>query len=273
VEGAFAGKTVIVTGAASGICRVTLQAFVRAGARGVIADINDEWALRAADGLKAEGREVMYVKTDVRDSAAVQRLVDATVNAYGGIDVLVNCAGVGVHKTVVEMSDDEWDFQVDTQLRAVFLTCRAAARQMIHQGHGGRIINFGSTGGLVARVRAAAHGASKAGVVHLTKVLALELGPHRITANVVAPGLTDIRSLSTAYPTDEYIDRFVREVPLGRLADPQEIADTVLFIASDQARFITGQAIYVDGGYSAGKLSIGVPHGTVHTPDGSRHRG
>lgn len=229
MDGASAGKVVIVTGAASGICRVTLQAFVRAGARGVIADVNQERGRQVADDLRAEGGEAMY--------------------------------------TIVEMSDEEWDFQVDTQLRAVFLTCRAAARQMIRQGRGGRIINFGSTGGLVVRVRSAAHGASKAGVVHFTKVLALELGPYHITANVVAPGLTDIRAVSDSYPMDDYIGRFVQEVPLGRLADPQEIADVVLFVASDQARFVTAQAIYVDGGYSAGKLSIDGGHRVVLAPD------
>jgi NAD(P)-dependent dehydrogenase (short-subunit alcohol dehydrogenase family) len=272
VSGEFTGKVAIVTGAASGICRVTLQAFVRAGARGVIADLNEEWGAKAAEGLRAEGGEVLFIRTDVRDSGSVDHLVAQTVSAYGGLDILVNCAGVGVHKTIVEMTDDEWDFQVDTQLRAVFLTCRAAGRQMIRQGRGGRIINFGSTGGLVARVRSAAHGASKAGVVHFTKVLALELGPHGITANVVAPGLTDIRAISKAYPTDEYTQRFVQEVPLGRLADPQEIADTVLFVASDRARFLSAQAIYVDGGYSAGKLSIDGPHRTAYAPTAGPRR-
>jgi NAD(P)-dependent dehydrogenase (short-subunit alcohol dehydrogenase family) len=272
VGGQFEGKVTIVTGAASGICRVILSSFVREGASGVIADVNEGWGQQVAEGLRAEGGRVMFVRTDVTDSASVERLLDETVKAYGGVDVLVNCAGVGVHKTVVETTDEEWDFQVDTQLRAVFLTCRAAGRRMISQGRGGRIVNIGSTAGAVARVRAAPHCASKAGVVQFTKVLALELGPYGITANVVAPGLTDIRKISKANPTDEYRERFIREVPLGRLADPQEIADTVLFMASDQARFITGQAIYVDGGYSAGKLSIDGPHRTVHTPTVSGHR-
>jgi NAD(P)-dependent dehydrogenase (short-subunit alcohol dehydrogenase family) len=236
----------------------------------VIADVNEAWGLQVAEGLRAEGGTVMFVPTDVTDSAAVERLFDETVQAYGGVDILVNCAGVGVHKTVVEMADDEWDFQVDTQLRAVFLTCRAAARRMIAQGRGGRIINIGSGAGAVARVRAAAHCASKAGAAHLTRVLALELGPHGITANVVAPGLTDIRNISNAYPTDEYVANHLREIPVGRLANPQEIADAVLFLASDRARFITGQAIYVDGGYSAGKLSIDGPHRTVYTPTSRR---
>ncbi|MGH2406172.1 MAG: SDR family NAD(P)-dependent oxidoreductase [bacterium] len=273
MAGEFDGKVAVVTGASSGICRVTLTSFVRSGARGIIADINEEWGRRVADGLRAEGGEAAFVKTDVTNGESVAGLFDEVMRMYGGVDILVNCAGVGVHKLIVEMSDEEWDFQVDTQLRAVFLTCRAAARLMIRQGHGGRIINFGSTGGLVARVRSAAHGASKAGVVHFTKVLAQELGPHGITANVVAPGLTDIRAISKAYPTDEYIQRFVQEVPLGRLADPQEIADVVLFIASDRARFVSGQAIYVDGGYSTGKLSIDGPHRTVHAPVGRRDGG
>lgn len=261
----LSGKVAVVTGAASGIGRVIATAMVGACASAVIADVNEEWGRQVAAGLRDAAGRARFVRTDVCDGASVERLMAETVEAYGGIDILVNCAGVGVHKTVVEMTDDEWDFQVDTQLRGVFLTCRAAARRMIAQGRGGRIVNIGSTAGAVARVRAAAHCASKAGVVQFTKVLALELGPHGITVNVVAPGLTDIRAISKAGPTDEYRERFVREVPLGRLADPQEIADAVLFFASDRARFITGQAIYVDGGYSAGKLSIDGPHLTAYT--------
>jgi NAD(P)-dependent dehydrogenase (short-subunit alcohol dehydrogenase family) len=268
IRWSYEGKVVIVTGAASGLCRATLEAFVRAGARGVIADVNEEGGHRVAEGLRNAAGEAVFVRTDVRDTTSVDDLVRRTVERWGGLDVLVNCAGVGVHKTVVEMTDEEWDFQVDTQQRAVFLTCRAVARQMIAQGRGGRIVNFGSTGGLVGRVRAAAHGASKAGVVHFTKVLALELGPYGITVNVVGPGLIDIRDISNAYSTSEYAQRFANEVPLGRLGRPEEIANTVLFVASDEASFINGQAIYVDGGYSAGKLSIDGPHRTVHTPVG-----
>lgn len=266
MTGEFVGKTAIVTGASSGICRVILQSFVRQGANGVIADVNEEWGQQVATGLRDEGGTVMFTKTDVRDPAAVERLLADTVRAYGGLDVLVNCAGVGVHKTIVEMTDAEWDFQIDTQLRAVFLTSRAAARQMIAQGRGGRIINIGSGAGAIARIRASAHCASKAGAVHFTKVMALELGHHGITANVVSPGLTDIKAISKSYPTDEYIANHIKEIPVGRLAKPQEIADMVLFVASDRAQFITGQAIYVDGGYSAGKLSIDGPHRTVHAP-------
>ena len=268
----FEGKVAVVTGAASGICRVIVTAFVRHGANGVIADVNEEGGRQVAESLRGAPGRALFVRTDVRDSASVERMFDQAVETFGGVDILVNCAGVGVHKTVVETSDEEWDFQVDTQLRAVFLTSRAAGRRMIRQGRGGRLINIGSTAGAVARVRAAPHCASKAGVVQFTKVLALELGPYGITANVVGPGLTDIRAISKANPSDEYRERFIREVPLGRLADPQEIADAVLFFASEAARFITGQAVYVDGGYSAGKLSIDGPHLTVHTPTTSEHR-
>jgi 3-oxoacyl-[acyl-carrier protein] reductase len=264
--GELSGKVAVVTGAASGICRVTAETLARAGARTVIADRNEDWGKKVADGIGAAGGVALFVKTDVTNTESVGALFGKAIETYSGVDILVNCAGVGVHKLIVEMSDEEWDFQSNTAFKAIFLTCRAAARQMIAQGRGGRIINFGSTAGAIARVRAAAHCASKAGVVQFTKVLALEVGHYGITANVVAPGLTDIRKISNAYPTDEYIARFTQEVPLGRLADPQEIADVVAFVASDRARFLSGQAIYVDGGYSAGKISIDGPHRTVDTP-------
>jgi gluconate 5-dehydrogenase len=131
---------------------------------------------------------------------------------------------------------------------------------MIRQSGGGRIINIGSTAAGNARLEAAAHCASKGGVVMLTKVMAMELGKHNITVNCVSPGLTDIGDISIHGPTPEYIEAFTSMVPLGRLAHTREIADVVLFVASEQASFISGQNIFVDGGYGAGKLSVQGPH-------------
>jgi NAD(P)-dependent dehydrogenase (short-subunit alcohol dehydrogenase family) len=258
--GEFAGRVAIVTGAASGISRVILQRFAQAGARTVLADLNVAWSRRVAEGLAAQGHEVLAVPTDVRDSAQVDALVAQAVARYGRVDILVHGAGVGVHKRIVELSDEEWDLQVGVQLRGAFLLSRAVARRLIAQGEGGRLVLLGSTSANNARIQAGPHAASKAGEIQLARVLALELGEHGITANVVSPGLTDIAGISATGPSEEYQRAFITQVPLGRLATPDEIADAVLFMASDRARFITGQVLCVDGGYSAGKLAVQGPH-------------
>lgn len=263
----FLGKVAVVTGAASGIGRVIATRFAQEGARTVIVDIDVEWGEAVATGLRSEGLEALFVKANVANSASVKDLFSAVLGAYGGVDILVNCAGVGVHKRVVDMTDEEWDFQVDVQLRGPFLMCREAATQMIKQGRGGRLINIGSTASAVARVQAAPHCASKAGVIMLTKVLALELGPYGITANVVAPGLTDISTISRhGGSTPDYVRNFVREVPIGRLARPEEIAEAVIYMASEGASFTTGQIIYIDGGYSSGKMGVQGSHVRTEAP-------
>ena len=257
----FEDKVVIVTGAASGIGRAILTAFVREGAKGVIADVDWEWADRLAEDLRGTGGEVLVCTTDVSKADQVDALLKAVSEAYGRLDVFVNNAGVGVHKEVVDLTEEDWDYQVDVQLKGAFLCSRAAARQMIQQGNGGRIINIGSGSATNARVQAAPHCASKAGVLMLTKVMALELGKHGITVNCVSPGLTDVSRVSRhGGATPEYIANHLTAMPLGRLARPEEIANMVLFMASDQAEFITGQHIAVDGGYSAGKYNIRGPH-------------
>lgn len=260
----FAGKVAIVTGAASGISRVILTRFAKAGARTVLVDVNDDWGETVARELGERGHEVLFSRTDVRDSAQVDATVARAVERFGRVDILVHGAGVGVHNEVVDMTDDEWDLQIDVQLRGAFLLSRAVGRRLIAQGEGGRIILIGSTAGNNARVKAAPHAASKAGEIQLVRVMALELGRHRITSNVVSPGLTDISGITRSRQDPEYQKAFITQVPLGRLAQPDEIADAVLFIASDRARFITGQVLCVDGGYSAGKLAVQGPHVAAH---------
>jgi NAD(P)-dependent dehydrogenase (short-subunit alcohol dehydrogenase family) len=270
MAGPFDGKVAIVSGAASGISRVILTRFAEAGARTVIADVDDEWGEPVADDLSRQGRDALYQHTDVRDSAQVDAMVEETVRRFGRVDILVHGAGVGVHGEIVDLSDDDWDLQVDVQLRGAFLLSRAVGRRLIEQGEGGRIILIGSTAGNNARPHSGPHAASKAAEIQLARVMALELGKHGITSNVVSPGLTDISNISRTVQSTEYQKVFVRQVPLGRLGTPDEIADAVLFIASDQARFITGQVLYVDGGYSAGKLVVEGPH---NAPDYSHLTG
>jgi 3-oxoacyl-[acyl-carrier protein] reductase len=256
----FTGKVAIVSGAAGGICRVIVNRFAAAGARTVIADIDDEWGERAAHELTAQGHETFYRRTDVRDSAQVDRTVAETVDRFKRVDILVHGAGAGVHKEVVDLLDEDWDLQVDVQLRGAFVLSRAVGRRLIEQGEGGRIILIGSTAGNNARPNSGPHAASKAAEIQLSRVMALELGRYGITSNVVSPGLTDISGISRSLQSPEYQRAFITQVPLGRLGTPDEIADAVLFIASDQARFITGQVLCVDGGYSAGKLAVQGPH-------------
>lgn len=260
---AFTGKVAIVSGAASGISRVIAARLAEAGAITVIVDIDDEWGEAAAHDLTSKGFRALYRHTDVRDSARVDQMVAEAVSQFGRVDILVHGAGVGVHKDVVDLKDDEWDFQVAVQLRGAFLLSRAVGRRLIAQGEGGRIILIGSTAGNNARPKSGPHAASKAAEIQLARVLALELGRYGITSNVVSPGLTDISRISRTVQSAEYQRVFVNQVPLGRLGTPDEVADAVLFIASDQARFITGQVLYVDGGYSAGKLRV---EGSMETP-------
>jgi 3-oxoacyl-[acyl-carrier protein] reductase len=256
MAGEFSGKVAIVSGAAQGISAVVLRRFAEEGACTVIADIDEDRAAPYAHELCDRGLDVHFVRTDVRDSGQVNALVDRVVGSCGRLDILVHGAGVGVHKEIVHLSDEEWDLQIDVQLRGAFLLGRAAARRLIAQGDGGRIIFIGSTAGNNARLKAGPHAASKAGEIQLARVMALELGRHGITVNVVSPGLTDIGGISRSQQTPEYQRAFIAQVPLGRLGRPDEIADAVLFLASDRGRFITGQALCVDGGYSAGKLAV-----------------
>src|SRR5579875_276219 len=236
MDATFAGKVAIVSGAAQGISSVILRRLVEEGARAVIADIDEARAQARVRELAGRGCDVRFVRTDVRRSAEV-----------------------GVHKEVVDLTDEEWDLQLDVQLRGAFLLSRAVGRRLIAQRQGGRIILIGSTSGNNARVRGGPHAASKAGEIQLARVLAMEMGRHGVTVNVVSPGLTDIGGISRSTQTPEYQRAFVAQVPLGRLATPDEIADAVLFLASDRARFITGQVLCVDGGYSAGKLAVQGP--------------
>ena len=253
----YNGKVVVVTGGASGICRAVVTAFVEAGARSVIADVDDEYGAATVQDLRAQGHDVRFVRTNVASESQVTRLFDETEQAYGGVDIVIHGADIRVKNEIVDTPEDEWDDKLSVVLKGAFLMCREGARRMIRQGRGGRLINIGSTGGLVPRIGSATHTVSKMGVVMLTRVLAMELAKHDITANVMAPGLTEVEGPSRKGGTsDEYTRNFLQEVPMGRLGRYDEMVHAVLFFASERARYVTGQVIYVDGGYGAGKLRV-----------------
>ena len=180
-DGRFSGKIVAVTGAASGIGRAIIRAFVAEGANGIIVDIDQEWAHALAEELRNDGGNTLVSITNVSDAGQVDATMKQIIDPHGRLDIMVNNAGVGVHKEVVDLSEEEWDFQLNVQLKGTFLCSRAAAWHMVAHKTGNRIINIGSTAAENARIAAAPHCVSKAGIVMLTKVMALELGQHGIT--------------------------------------------------------------------------------------------
>ena len=251
----FAGRTVLVTGSATALGFATASAFLDGGAR-VMVNSDTQGPLDAAlQRLARHGDRVAGCRADIRDSAQVAQLVAAVAERYGRLDIVVNNAGTNSSLPVEAVSDEEWDRVVDTNLKGTFLVCRAAIPLMKRAGEGGRIVNISSTAGRSARVGAAAYCASKAGVLLLTKTLALELGRDGITVNAVCPGFIYAED-KTRQTSVEYRDAFVAGVPLGRVGEPGDIAQTVLFLASARAKYITGDVITVDGGTLAGRYFL-----------------
>ncbi len=243
-------KVALVTGAGQNIGLATAHALAQAGAAVALNDLDAAKADAAVDAVRAASGRAFAVPADVRDRAAAQQMVRATVDAFGRLDVVVTSAGQGSFAPVLEMAEAAWDLELDTNLKGTFLVMQAAGRALVEQAQGGRIIALASTAAQSARVGGASHCASKAGVVMLTKVLALELGPHGITVNAVAPGLVP----RPDHPSSaEYQDAFRRMVPLGRLGQAQDIAHAIRFLASDEAAWITGEVLTVDGGFLAGR--------------------
>ena len=250
----LSGKSAIVTGSASGIGREIAMTLAANGASVTIADRNLQSAEAVAKQIAESGGTARVARVDVTDSGQVDDLVASTVTAYGSVDILVNVAGFGFNSPIVDMREEDWDLVLGVNLKGQFLCCRAAGRQMIEQGNGGRIVNIASTAANNARYAGGAYCAAKAGVVQLTKVLALEVGEHGITVNAVGPGFTE--TPATVESSDEYRSNFLEQVPAARLGQPSDIANAVLFLVSPESGYVNGQAIYVDGGYSAGKLTV-----------------
>jgi NAD(P)-dependent dehydrogenase (short-subunit alcohol dehydrogenase family) len=256
VSATASGKVAIVTGGATGIGRAIAEAYLRRGDAVVIADVNAPLAAAAAAELGQHGH-CLALQTDVSDEAAVVELVRRTRAELGGLDYLVNNAGIHLHKLIVDTELAEWNRQLAVQLTGPFLCAREVARDMLRHGTRGALVNIVSVAARMGRVKGAAHSASKAGLVMLTQTLAMELGEHGIRVNAIAPGLIDTESqraeevISTAYK-----QAYIKELPLGRLGEPSEIADAVMFLCSDAARWITGHTLFVDGGFMAGNLSL-----------------
>ena len=237
------GRTALVTGAATGIGRATARLFAQAGARVVVnhwRQAPEAQALLAQ--IVATGGEASAVEADVSDAAAVQALADAV----GAVDVLVNNAGIIQEKAFLDTTEADWDRMMAVDLKAVFLVCRAFIPGMLSKGQGA-IVNIASDLGILGRERYAPYCAAKAGVIGLTKSLAREFAPQRIRANAVAPGPVATAMVSLEHMSAEWVEKELA-IPQHRLGAPEEIADSVLFLASDLSRFYTGQVLGPNGG-------------------------
>lgn len=247
------GKVAIVTGGSEGIGRGIAAAFAARGARVVISNRRIERGEAAAAALRAEGGDVTAVRCDVSRIADVFALVEQTVERFGRLDIIVNNAGIYPVCMATEMTEEEWDSVIDTNLKGTFFGAQAAARQMIAQGTGGRIINITSMTAHKPTRFIAHYAASKNGVIGLTKVLALELSDYEITVNAVSAGIirTDTAEAIYGQGSSEQREQFIQlMVPLGREGDPADIASLCCFLCSDEAAYVTGAVIPVDGGYT-----------------------
>lgn len=240
-------QVVIITGAASGIGRVTAEYFRREGARLVLGDAQPEALERAVAELAQAGATVIGQPVDVRVYATCERLVERAVATFGRVDVLVNSAGIGGPVCLfAETTPVDWEDLLAVNLLGVMHCCRAVTDRMIAQ-RSGRIVNLASEAGKGNEKRIVVYGATKGGVIALTRGLAVELGRYQITVNAVCPGVT--RTPMTNYITDDMEREWARMYPLGRLGRPEDIAPLVVFLASPAASWITGQAISVNGGF------------------------
>jgi 3-oxoacyl-[acyl-carrier protein] reductase len=247
----FEGKRVLITGAARGIGRATAERFAAEGARLLLADRQAELLNQTAEEIRAQhGTPVFVYVLDVSRKAEVEAMMVYTLAHLGGVDVLINNAGICREATLLEMSEEMWDETMDINLKGQFLVAQAVAREMVKAGSGA-IVNMSSTNGLVGEAGYAAYNASKGGVLLLTKTMALELGPLGIRVNCLAPGYI-VTPMSNALDSDDRMVNYARDkIPLTRVARPEEVAGVFAFLASDDASFINGEAIVIDGGQLA----------------------
>ena len=246
------GQTALVTGASSGLGRHFAKLLAKHGARVAIGARRMDKLVTLAEEIRAEGGEALLVELDVTDEASVDKAVGQVADAMVGIDILVNNAGIVIAKPALELSVTDWDMTVATNLRGAFLVAQAAAKRMAESG-GGSIVNIASIAGLRTGGHISAYAASKAGLIHLTKNLAVELARSKVRVNALAPGYIETE-LNADFFASKAGEELVRRIPQRRLGRPEDLDGPLLLLVSDASRYMTGTVLVVDGGHSVNPL-------------------
>lgn len=240
-------RVAIITGAGLGIGKAIALRFAREGADVVVIGRTLDKIQETAKEAEQVGVGSLAVKADISVSADVARMVKATVDRFGRIDILVNNAGVIARKSLLETTEEEWDEMMAVNLKGVFLCCKEVVPVMIKQGKG-KIINIAAVTGQIGIRYRGAYGASKAGVINLTATMALELAPHNINVNAISPGWIETHLVTPLTASPEMAETIRKSIPSGRVGQPEDVASTAVFLASDESDYIQGSVIVVDGG-------------------------
>ncbi len=249
----LAGRVAIVTGTSRGLGQYFARALARAGADLVLTSRRREDLAPFQAEIESLGRRAVALELDVRNQDSIERMAADAEAAYGHLDILVNNAGCNVRKPALEVTWDDWNLVIDTNLRGSFFVAQAVARRMIARGYG-RVVNIGSVTSVAGYAGLGPYGASRGGIRQLTMSLAHDWGPHGVTVNCLAPGWFRTAQNSVMYEDEAWVDYLVERIPLGRPGQPSDLDGAVVFLASESSRYVTGQTLLIDGGISTGAM-------------------
>nr|WP_263327052.1 glucose 1-dehydrogenase [Neobacillus sp. Marseille-Q6967] len=243
-------QKVIVTGGSKGIGKEIAMSFAKLGANVVITGRDEKLLTKVTAELKKYSSHCSYIVADIQSVHEIYNMVDKAIQFLGGLDVLVNNAGVNIPKPATEVTEEDWDTVIDTNLKGTFFTSQRAGKYMIAQNKG-KIINIVSQMAFVGYIKRSAYCSSKGGAVQLTKALAVEWAPYNVKVNAVAPTFIETELTSTMFKDGDFYKDVLNRIPLGKLAQPSDVAGAVMYLASDMANFVTGETLKVDGGWTA----------------------
>lgn len=246
-------KIAVITGSGGAIGSVTAKRFAREGAKVVITDINVEGGQKTVKDIQAGGGEAIFIEADITKVSECQKMIRMTVDTFGRVDVLFNNAGIELFKPMHEYTEEDYDRVVDVSLKGSFFCIRYVLPEMMKNG-GGSIINMGSVAGLTGHIKIPSYCAAKGALVNLTRYVALDYARYHIRCNCLCPGVVATEMMKRTIEIDpDLVKKIIDQHPMGRAAEPEEIANAAVFLASDESAFITGISLPVDGGYLAGK--------------------